>query len=161
MVKRFSFFVSALFLALPLSAEVVTKKFDWRPVAGVQDVSVEVNKVVVSSIRFDLGDTVEPLRYSSAKAVARVDNNSWVSQEVGVAIAIFDQDGNMIAAGNGGVKVGYLPAGERETFTVRFPYVYRHLDRAKTFLVTLETKERPSKKRRGESPKPTATPASN
>ncbi|HJW14728.1 MAG TPA: hypothetical protein VJ776_08530, partial [Thermoanaerobaculia bacterium] len=54
----------------------------------------------------------------------------------------FDGEGNIVAAGSGGVKLGSLGKGERDTFTIKFPYVYRNLDKAKTFTVTLETQER-------------------
>jgi len=36
-------------------------------------------------------------------------------------------------------------SGTTITFTIRFPYVYRGLANAKTFLVTLETREKGSK----------------
>ena len=97
---------------------------------------------------------MKPLQSSSAHAVARVDNNGFLAYEVGVAIAIFDGDGNIVAAGSGGVKLGSLGKGERDTFTIRFPYVYRNLANAKTFTVTLEARERGSKPK----PKPTPTP---
>ncbi len=143
MHKRFSLSLSALLLAaFPLSAEIVTKRFDWQPANGIQKVQMELSDIAISEIRFDLGDTVPPIRYSSAKAVVRVDNNSQRDQEVGVAVAIFDEQGNMIAAGNGGNKVGELNKGDREEFTVRFSYVYRNLKDAKSFLVSLETKEK-------------------
>ncbi len=142
MVKRFSLTIAALFLfGFPLSAEIVTKKFDWAPVGGIQKVDFEWNEIAISEIRFDLGDTVAPIRYSSSKAVVRVDNNSRKDQEVGIAVAVFAEDGTMLAAGSGGIKLGDLDKGERDEFTVRFPYVYRNLKDAKTFLVTLETKE--------------------
>ena len=142
MVKRLSFPVLALLAALPLSADVITKKFEWQPVNGIQKIAVELNEVAISQVKFDLGDTVPPIRISSAKAVLRVDNNSEKDQEVGVAVAVFDGEGNMIAAGNGGNKVGELDKGGREEFTVRFSYVYRNLKDARSFLVSLETKQK-------------------
>lgn len=151
MVKRFSF-LAAFLLAAPLSAGVATEKYDWHPVNGVQDVHVESDRVVVSSLTFDLGNQMKPLQSSSAHAVARVDNNGFLAYEVGVAIAIFDGDGNIVATGSGGVKMGSLGKGERDTFQIKFPYVYRNLANAKTFMVTLETKER------GAKPKPTPKP---
>lgn len=156
MFKRFSLVSGILLFAFPLAAEVLTKKFDWAPVNGVQKLDMQLNDVAISQIRFDLGDTVAPIRYSSAKAVVRVDNNSEKDQEVGVAVAVFDDAGNMIAAGSGGNKVGELNKGDREEFTVRFPYVYRNLKNARTFLVTLETKEKAGKTKW--KPKPTPTP---
>jgi len=157
MVKRFPLLLSvgfALALAAPASAQLVTKKFDWAPVGGIQKVDMQLNDVVISQVQFDLGDTIKPIRLSSAKASVRVDNNSQIDQEVGIAIAVFDADGNMVAAGNGGNKVGELNKGEREEFTVRFAYVYRHLKEARSFLLTLETKPKGSGKW---TPKPTPT----
>ena len=153
MVKRFSL-LAALFVAAPLCAGVATQKYDWKPVNGVQEVHVESDHVVVSSIEFDTGDRLKPLQASSAKAVARVDNNGFLAYETGVAIVVFDADGNIVAAGSGGVKLGYLGKGERDTFTIRFPYVYRGLANAKTFLVTLETQEKGSRSRPAAKPTP-------
>jgi hypothetical protein len=141
MVKRF--FVLLVFLsACPLLAGQATQKYDWNPVQGAQDVHVEVERVVVSSLQFDLGSQVPPTHYSTAKAVARVDNNGFLKYEVGVAVVVFDADGNIVAAGSGGVKLGSLGKGERDTFTIKFPSVYRNFDKAKTFMVTLETLEK-------------------
>lgn len=147
--------VCALAVAAPASAELLTKKFDWTPVGGAQKVDMQVNDIAVSQVRFDLGDTIAPIRRSSAKAVARVDNNSEIDQEVGIAIAVFDGEGNLIAAGNGGNKVGELNHGDRQEFTVPFAYVYRNLKNARSFLVTLETKPKGSQKWK---PKPTPVP---
>jgi hypothetical protein len=144
MVKRFSVLVAFL-VAAPLSAGQATLKFDWSPSAGAQDVHVEADRVVVSQLQFDLGDRLALTQFSTAHAVARVDNNGFLAYEVGVAIAIFDGEGNIVAAGSGGVKLGSLAKGERDTFTIKFPYVYRNLDKAKTFIVTLETVEKGSK----------------
>jgi len=141
MVKRFSF-LAVFLIAAPLSAGMATQKYDWNPVRGAQEVHVESDRVVVSSLEFDMGDRVVPTQFSTAKAVARVDNNGFLAYEVGVAIVIFDGEGNIVAAGSGGVKLGSLGKGERDTFTIKFPYVYRNLDKAKTFTVTLETQER-------------------
>jgi hypothetical protein len=141
MVRRLSLGVVALFFSGQLlSAEITTQKFNWSPVNGVQRLHFDWNDIAISEIQFDLGDTIKPLKTSSAKAVVRVDNNSARDQEVGIAIALFDEDGTMLAAGSGGIKVGDLDRGERDTFTVRFPYVYRNIKSTKYFFLTVETK---------------------
>jgi hypothetical protein len=147
--------------AAVLSAQVATQKYDWKPENGVQYVHVEVNHIVLSQLVFDLGTKLKPLRSSTAHAVAQVDNNGFIPAEVGVAIAIFDKDGNLVAAGSGGVKVGYLSKGERDTFTIKFPYVYRNLDKAATFTATLETYEKPAKPTKPAKTAPTPTPVTN
>ena len=141
MVKRLSFF-AALLVAAPVFAGQATQKYDWNPVQGAQDVHVEVDRVVVSSLQFDLGSQVPPTQFSTAKCVARVDNNGFLAYEVGVAVVLFDEDGDIVAAGSGGVKLGSLGKGERDTFTIKFPSVYRNFNKAKTFIVTLETQEK-------------------
>ena len=140
MVRRISLVLAALFFSQLLSAEIVTQKFNWTPVNGIQRLAFDWNEIAISEIRFDLGDTIKPLKTSSAKAVVRVDNNSARDQEVGIAIALFDENETMVTAGSGGIKIGDLDRGERDTFTVRFPYVYRNMKGAKYFLLTVETK---------------------
>ncbi|MEO8430201.1 MAG: hypothetical protein ABI592_01745 [Acidobacteriota bacterium] len=158
MSRRFPAILSAavvLALASPLSAEILTKKFDWAPVNGIQRVDMQSNDMAISEVRFDLGDTIAPVRVSSAKAIVRVDNNSQIDQEVGIAIAVFDGDGNLIAAGDGGNKVGELNKGDRSEFTARFAYVYRNLKNARSFLLTLETLPKGAGKSRKWKPRPT------
>jgi hypothetical protein len=140
MVRRLSLTLAALFFSQLLFAEIVTQKFNWSPVKGVQRLRFDWSDIAISEIQFDLGDTIKPLKTSSAKAVVRVDNNSARDQEVGIAIALFDESGTMLAAGSGGIKVGDLDRGERDTFTVRFPYVYRNIKDTKYFFLTVETK---------------------
>ena len=142
------------------AAEVVTQKIDWKPANGSQDVHIENARIVISQLDFDLGGvmTSTPIRRSSAKVVARVDNNGWIDQEVGIAIVILDGDGNVVAAGSGGTKWGFLNKGERDRYTIYMPYVYRRVDQAKTVMVTLETKEKPGKKKAAPAPTPTAGP---
>jgi hypothetical protein len=140
MFRRILFAVAAVFLSQALRAEIVTQKFNWSPVDGIQRLHFDWNDIAISQITFDLGNTIKPLKTSTAKATVRVDNNSARDQEVGVAIAIFDEAGTMLAAGSGGIKVGDLDRGERDTFTVRFPYVYRNIKDAKYFYLTVETK---------------------
>lgn len=152
MIQRLSVGFAAFGFAAALCAEVATQKYDWKPVNGIQEVHVESNRVVLSQLDFDWGQKMKPLRASTAHANARVDNNGFIAQEIGVAIAIFDAAGNLIGAGSGGVKVGYLSKGERDSFTIHFPYVYRNLDAAASFVVSLETSEKP--------PKAEKTPAS-
>jgi hypothetical protein len=159
MVRRLPLVIAALFFSQLLSAEIVTQKFNWSPVNGIQRLRFDWNDIAISEIRFDFGDTFKPFRVSSAKAVVRVDNNSARDQEVGVALAIFDESGTMLAAGSGGIKMGDLDKGERDTFTVRFPYVYRNLKDAKYFFLTVETKPTGKWKYQPKS-KPTEPPAS-
>ena len=147
-------------LAVPASAQVATKKFPWKPIGGVQNVDVQTEDVVVGQVVFDLGSTMKgtPLRKSSAKVRVRIDNNSETDEEVGVAVVVFDAEGNVVAAGSNGTKWGYLNKGDRTYYNIDFPYVYRRLDDASNFIVTLETKAKSSKKSKSSEPAPEPTP---
>lgn len=158
-LRRASLVLLAAAFAAPLAADQVTKRFDWSPVSGVQDIEVEVQRVSVNQITFDLGSTMKgtPVRKSSANARLRVDNNGFIDAEVGIAVVVFDAEGNVVATGSGGTQWGYLNKGDRDYYKVHFPYVYRNFDKAKSFQITLETRE---KGRSKDKAKATPTPAS-
>ncbi len=134
-------------LAAPLAGEVATKKFDWSPINGVQDINISAGEIVIGQVVFNTGSTLKgtPLRKSSADVRVRIDNNGVTDQQVGVAVVVFDAEGNVVAAGSNGTKWGYLNKGDRTYYKIDFPYVYRRLDEAATFVVTIETQGKSSK----------------
>jgi hypothetical protein len=140
MKRILGFSIGALLLAISASGGVVTKRFDWAPQNGVQVLDWTENGITVKQIRFDLGGVVKPTRLSTARAHVRVDNDSYVDVVPGVAIAVFDEQDHLIAAGEGGVKVGDLNKGARDEFTITFAHVFRNIDHAKYFIITVETK---------------------
>jgi hypothetical protein len=126
--------------AASVSAAVVTKRFDWTPQNGLQTLNWTENGITVKQITWDMGSVVKPTRMSTSRAHVRVDNDSAVDVVPGIAIAVFDEENHLIAAGEGGVKVGDLNKGARDDFTVTFAHVFRNLDKAKYFYLTVETK---------------------
>lgn len=127
-------------VAASASAAVVTKRFEWAPQNGVQILNWTENGITVKQIAWDLGSVVRPTRMSTSRARVRVDNDSSVDVVPGIAVAVFDEENHLVAAGDGGVKVGDLNKGARDDFTVAFAHVFRNLDKAKYFYVTVETK---------------------
>jgi hypothetical protein len=145
-------------LAAPAASEVSTKKFDWSPINGIQRIDMQDGDIVINEVQFDLGSTLKgtPIRKSSAKVKIRIDNNGSSDQEVGAAVVVFDAEGNVVAAGSNGTKWGYLNKGDRTYYEIDFPYVYRRLDKAASFLVTIETRGKNSGKAKSRytSPEP-------
>jgi hypothetical protein len=141
MKKTVLVFLALTAPALRASGGDVTKRFDWAPAKGVQVLDWTENGITVKQVSFDLGSVLRPLRVSTANAVARVDNDSNVNAVVGLAIAVFDGENRLVAAGDGGVKMGHLSKGERDDFKISFSHVYRNLSTAKYFYVTIETKD--------------------
>ena len=138
MIRKVFLFAAFFAIAGSARAQQATGKFDYTPTSGVQDISVAVDKVRVNQITFKPGSTMGPTRRSTAECVVRTDNDGQVDVQVGVAVVIFDADGNIVAAGSGGTQVGWLSKGERDTSSIAFSSVYRNLSKAKTFTVTLE-----------------------
>jgi hypothetical protein len=150
---RKALFAAAVCLAAPLHAQQATKKFDYKPVDGIQTISLAIDQVKIGQIVFKPGKAIGgPLRRSDAECVIRIDNDGLIPVQAGVAVALFDEGGNLVAAGSGGTRVGWLSAGERDASAIRFPFVYRHMETAKTFLVTLEVQPKPTKD--GSAPPP-------
>ena len=131
----------------PLFGQAVTKKFEFSPINGVQDVNVQNGEIVVSQVTFNNGGTLKgtPIRKSSADVRVRIDNNGLADQQVGVAVVVFDAEGNVVGAGSNGTKWGYLNKGDRTYYNIDFPYVYRRLDQAASFIVTIETQSKSNK----------------
>jgi hypothetical protein len=129
------------------SADAASKKYEWSPVNGIQETDVRDGDIVVSQVQFNLGSTMKgtPIRKSSADVRVRIDNNGQSDEEVGVAVVVFDAEGNVVAAGSNGTKWGYLNKGDRTYYSIDFPYVYRRLDKAASFMITIETKGKGSK----------------
>jgi len=133
---------AALALSLPLPGGQATKKYELTPGATAQTVDVTVDHVTVNQVILEFKNTSGsgPLRKSGSEAKVRMDNNGSTDVEAGVALVVMDRDGNVLAAGSCGTKVGWLKAGERDTCSADFSYVFRNLANASSLLVTLETR---------------------
>jgi hypothetical protein len=154
-MRKAVLFAVAVCLSAPLAAQQATKKFDYKPVDGIQPISLAIDKVKINQIVFKTGKAAAgPLRRSDAECVIRIDNDGPVPVQAGVAVALFDEEGNLVAAGSGGTRAGWLSAGERDTGAIRFPFVYRNMEKAKTFIVTLEVLAKPPKDAAAPAPPP-------
>jgi hypothetical protein len=132
--------VGLMLTAAPLLGQQATQKFEYRPVHQVQEVGFQLEKIWVRRVSFRPG--APPPHRAVPEAVVRIENESDAAAAVGVAIVLFDADGNIVAAGAGGTRVGWLAAGERDTSIIRFPYVFRNLDKARTFTMTMEIQKK-------------------
>jgi hypothetical protein len=119
--------LAAAALSAPLAAQQATKKFDYKPVKDIQQISLSVDKVKINQLVFKVPkEDSGILRRSTAECVARIDNDGLTPVAVGVAVVLMDEAGNIVAAGSGGTRVGWLSAGERDAATIRFPFLYRN-----------------------------------
>lgn len=148
-------FAGAVCLAGPLAAQQLTQKFDYKPVRQIQEIRFELEKIQINQIVFRSSAPPGGLpRHSTSEAVVRFDNKGETAAAVGVALVLFDGEGNIVAAGSGGTRVSWLMPGEGDTSTIRFPFVYRNLEKAKTFLLTMEIQRKPPKPEARPTPPP-------
>src|SRR5262249_44888753 len=111
-------------------------KLEKNKAVGLDLASGEVR---AESVTFEFPSSV--LRLETAnRARVTVVNASKSNVRVGLAIALFDAEGNLVGAGVGGNKGGRVDAGETEEFSVYFYYVNERLPDATTFQVTLEAR---------------------
>lgn len=136
-------FAACLGVSASLAAQQVTKSFDYKPVGGIQNVSLAVDDVKVQQVVFKVPKEGASSRGSKSEAVVRVDNEGPTSVAVGVAVVVMDDAGNIVAAGSGGTRTAWLPAGERGPVAMRFPYVSKNFSKAKRFTITIEVEPRP------------------
>ena len=153
MAKRILAFAGAACLAAPLCAQQLTRKFDYKPVSDIQQIEFVLEKIRIRQIVFRPETPASgKQRRSAAESVMTLDNEGEAAMAVGVAIALFDGDGNIVGAGSGGPRAGVISPGERDTAAIRFPFVYRNLARAKTFTLTMEVQPKQPKAEAGAEP---------
>jgi hypothetical protein len=125
-------------LAAPSSAASVSKKFKLeqnRPMS----VDLASGPVSVEQILFEFPSSAMRLETAN-KARVTVANGGQGKVRVGLALALFDDSGNLVAAGAGGNKGGQLAAGAKEEFSVFFYYVSEQIASATSFQIALEVR---------------------
>ncbi len=137
---------AGLAVSVSVSAQQRTRTFDYKPVDGIQAIQLGLDEVKVDQIVFRTAKDVGtgPRQRSNSETVVRVENASQGPVAVGVAVVAMDEGGNIVAAGSGGTRAGWLAPGGRESVAIRFPYVYRNLAKAKKFTLTIEVEPKTS-----------------
>ena len=72
-------------------------------------------------------------------ATVSISNLSSVGHRVGVAIALFDEKGQLVGVASGGNRVSTLRPDRRKEFRLVFDNVTANVFRAKTFQITIES----------------------
>src|SRR5215510_2638255 len=137
------------------SGQQLTKTFDYKPKDGIQDVSLAVDDVKINQVVFRVpkeGDS--PARRSTSEMVVRVDNEGQTPVAVGVAMVVLDDAGNIVAAGSGATRMGWVAVGQRIPVSMRLPFISRNFAKAKKFTITVEVEPKT-----GTAPAPEASGA--
>ena len=133
-----------LFLASPADAGLFTKTFKFKP-----DTTLEVGAdidggVRLDTVRFKFPATTEGGKLTRAaglvKADVAVSNLGTSARTIGVAIALLDDDGRLLAVGSGGTKLFPLRKERQIVYTLVFDGVNSEATKATVFKISLEPK---------------------
>jgi hypothetical protein len=124
--------------APPALSATASKKFVLeknRPMS----LELSAAQVRVEKVLFEFPSSVLRLE-TAGKARITVVNGGADKARIGLALALFDDEGSLVAAGAGGNKGGQVAPGEKAEFSVFFYYVTERIPSATSFQITLETK---------------------
>lgn len=124
-------------------ADTFSKKYRY-----VNDKTLEVGESVGSGMRLDSVQFVLPassgesiLRVGGVpEAVVAISNMSQESVKVGVAIAVYDEEGRLLGVASGGSAMRGIRAYRQVGYSLKFDYVNGEMAKAATFQVSVETK---------------------
>jgi hypothetical protein len=140
--------LAALALALvaavtPAGADTFSKKYRF-----VADKTLEIGEPVGSGMRLDSVQFLFPAASSSRflrlggvpEAVVAVSNMSQESVKIGVALAVYDEEGRLLGVASGGSAMRGIHAFRQVGYSLKFDFVNGEMAKAATFQVSVETK---------------------
>ena len=135
--------VIAALLAMPARAELLSKQYEFKGNV-VLEVGVENDEGLrLDSVTFSVPLAVDgKVRRTGGlvQAEVAISNTRAEALRAGVAIALFDEEGRLLGAANGGNKLGSIKPGRQKRFDLVFDGVNQEAHRAATFQITIETK---------------------
>lgn len=118
-----------------------TFPFHWNQ---LQTLDVNVDGLKVTSLAISKREPKSKLfqgpNYGS-RALIYVTNTSKKSRTPGFAIAVFDKDGRLLGAANGGTKIGTVKPGTTETFDLAFFQVKERLPKGDHYVLSVELRD--------------------
>jgi hypothetical protein len=127
-------------LAIPGQSALRTDRFPFRAGEWIH-VNVEEDGVLLSDVKFSAPAKLRGIvtRHDKPNTVTLVVRNTSKRRvDAGVALSVFSADGRLLAAGNTGLTPGVLQPGERHTFKIHLHGVFREVDTADHFYLSLE-----------------------
>jgi hypothetical protein len=134
MIRKLAFFILALALALPFSAEYFCKRYDFA-----QEKYVKLNQKVGDLEILDLKFEMPNQKFEQNRCMVSVKNYGNKVLKVNLAVALFDASGNLVGCGTTGTKLTGTRSGNTETYYISFDYVHTKILETKFFYMTAET----------------------
>ena len=132
--------VALLVLVTTIHAETISKTVKWENEKWIP-VSLASEGIEIKEIRFAVEGGIHwsPLRAGKGpQAFVQVKNATDHSMHLTIAVALFDDKGNLLAATESG-HIGELDRGESGEIKMTFREVKRKFFEAKTAQIVLET----------------------
>jgi len=126
---------------IPLNAEFFCKKYEVRLNEWIR-LEEGPKPVVVQDVKFEFPSYIGPRKLDIKgvpQAVVNFKNYGEASVKVKLAIALFDEQDNLVGCGTTSSKFGVTRAGKEEKVVIGFNNVKSRLMDAKRFLLTIET----------------------
>lgn len=118
-----------------------TFPFHWD---ALQTLSINVDGLKVTSLAISKREPKSRLFQGpdyGSRALISVTNTSSRSRTPGFAIAVFDKDGLLLGAANGGTKVGTIKPGATESFDLGFFQVKDRLPKGDHYVLSVELRD--------------------
>lgn len=129
------------FTAMAASALYIESTVDFR--APVELGEADENGIRIDRVRFHLPATVGGANSRVGGEVVvdiSISNTTGESSRVGLAVALFGEQGELLAAATGGSRIRGLKAGRARTYRLIFDDVNDRAYLAKRFRLTLESR---------------------
>lgn len=123
-----------------VQANTGTTKLDFTPREWL-DVGLTVNGVTVDRIKLHPAGKMTSLvlKHDEAnRGTIVVTNATQLVVSPAVAVAVFDEEGRLLAAANTGVRLKSLKPGETKELEIHFGGVFRHLEKGRVLYLSLE-----------------------
>ena len=118
-----------------------TFPFHWNK---LQTLSIDVDGLKITSLAIGKREPKSKLfqgpNYGS-RALIHVTNASKKPRTPGFAIAVFDKEGRLLGAANGGTKIGTVKPGTTETFDLAFFQVKDRLPKGDHYVLSVELRD--------------------
>ena len=127
--------------ARPLSFFSEKFAYQWEKTLPL---SVELDGLKVKSIFFNRREAKTGLFKGAefgTRAQVEVTNTAAKPRTPGFALAVFDAEGRLLGAANGGTKFGTVKPGETETFDLNFTQVKERLPLGASFVLSVELRD--------------------
>jgi hypothetical protein len=133
----------ALLAMTSVEADTFSKKYRF-----VSDKTLEVGEAVGAGMRLDSVQFILPsptegriLRIGGLPvAVVAISNLSQESVKVGIALAVYDEEGRLLGVASGGSAMRGVHPYRQVGYSLKFDFVNGEMTKAATFQVSVETK---------------------